>query len=498
MNSVLLHCENESSAAWDVGRPSVRLWLTLALGLLGALLFRGDSQFFINPWAGVRALTFFAWMTAAFASVLALHRAEKVKVRWGTAVLAGLALASSTVFLIGPLADLAGNQIRVLDDFEEEVIKGLIGLAWLCLMCLLLLVAGAYISGLRFRRGSRRRCLAGLLRGPLVALAAPLLLFGSRPDASDRPSSRMQALSRAAFALFPHAIAAGFATALFGDRYPQSLRLGVRCLSFSIWAWLACALLVLLSPWPEYPRARKPRDLPEERVAGLPGTAVFTAMAVAILAGFGFRSPWNHLWLIILFTVFLVWFWLAFAVLLFLGPWPVYPRVPKLGDLPDARKTGPVATAIFMAIALVPLASVTFSPLRDLVSGRIISGSFNRVDAGSARGGFFDFAVFALPTFAYVATARWMSDRRTRAGYWAFAAPTAALCLCLLGILGPPYLQLLQYIHAMGFTPMRIYGLVYALGGYMGVWVFLSWAVWPPRKGRAREWPSPDSGADDA
>jgi hypothetical protein len=40
-----------NSCTWDVPRPDSRLWLTVAMGVLGTLLFSVKAEFFINPFA---------------------------------------------------------------------------------------------------------------------------------------------------------------------------------------------------------------------------------------------------------------------------------------------------------------------------------------------------------------------------------------------------------------------------------------------------------------
>ena len=87
------------------------------------------------------------------------------------------------------------------------------------------------------------------------------------------------------------------------------------------------------------------------------------------------------------------------------------------------------------------------------------------------------FLAIALP---YTVLARCISHRKTRLAYWSFVIPTVALYLYLLLILTLPFSWLIQYINAMGFTPKRIYGLFYGLGGYVVILGFLWWAVRKP------------------
>ena len=94
------------------------------------------------------------------------------------------------------------------------------------------------------------------------------------------------------------------------------------------------------------------------------------------------------------------------------------------------------------------------------------------------------FTVFSAAAVPYMAAARWIGYRRTRAGYWAYVVPAAGVCVCLLILLTVPFTWLLQYIHEMGVTPRRVCGLAYGVGGYLAILGFLYWAVRPLRRRR--------------
>lgn len=159
-------------------------------------------------------------------------------------------------------------------------------------------------------------------------------------------------------------------------------------------------------------------------------------------------------------------------------------------ERPRFRRLGPIGTAVVMAAALIPLGRFMHSrngPFLYVVSGGLFADGFDRIHVGSALDQptigkwYFVSTVFAAMVLPYVAVARWVSSRRTRAGYWAFAIPAAALCLYLLITLTVPFWWVVQYINAMGVTPRRIHGLVYGLGGYAVILGFFAWAVWPPK-----------------
>ena len=86
--------EDDFSSAWDVPRPAVRLWLSLALGLLGAFLLPAQD-FAPHTFDNFLRVALIAWIVAAFVSVLLLHRVEKAKVPMGICAIMGLALLAA-------------------------------------------------------------------------------------------------------------------------------------------------------------------------------------------------------------------------------------------------------------------------------------------------------------------------------------------------------------------------------------------------------------------
>ncbi|MCK5272619.1 MAG: hypothetical protein KAJ52_08570 [Sedimentisphaerales bacterium] len=468
--------ENDHSSAWGVPRPAFRLWLSCALGFLGILLLPAQEDFAPHAFAGVQRAPLLAWMTAALASVLLLHRVEKTKVSVGICATMGLALVLCLM-----LPEGVGRK-------QHPEAQGLAGFVWFCFI-ILMLVVGASIVRLRFRRETKPMLwVESLLRGPAIALVAPLLLFASRPVARGESSSRMEALSRAAFVLFPIALAGGFALsfalAVFGYHEIAS-GLGLVCISFSVWAWLGCALLFIMSPWPKYPRIPRTDHLTKARKIGSLATIAFVAMALVQLVLLG--EGWLFL---ILFHPLFIWGGVGCMLIILLSPWPEYPPVPRLGEIPEACKIGPWGTALFLTIALVALGSFAISPFLSVVSGRLFASHFSRAHIGGAldqpslHKWYFLFVYFSAQVLPYVAIARWMSNRRTRLGYWTFAIPTVGLCLCLLSILTLPFYWCIQYIGAMGYTCVRVHGVAYGLAGYIVILVFLFWAVWVPNKKR--------------
>jgi hypothetical protein len=138
--------------------------------------------------------------------------------------------------------------------------------------------------------------------------------------------------------------------------------------------------------------------------------------------------------------------------------------------------------------ALVPLAWFMHKTgrLAYVLSGKLFTAEFdpsvvgNALDQPTIGKQFVFFALFASLLIPYSLVVRWLSDRRTRAGYWAFALPTVGLYVCLLILLTIPFYWLLQYIHAMGFTPRRVEGLVCGAVSYTAIVGLLAWQLRRP------------------
>ena len=461
----------DSDLAWDVSRPHVRLWLTLALGLLGMLLFPFEEGFAPNAFAHARGVPLFAWMTAAFAGVWLLHRMEHAAIPQAQYLLMGLALGLSLAI---PLA------VRGVQDSRDQSTAG-----FFC-FCLIvaLLIAGASVLQARLRpdAGALRAC---LLCGPVLALTAPLLLYVSRPVGGNAPASALQRLTRAVFAALPHALALGFALPFFLAVWrfgALASGLGLRWQAFTVWACLGCALIFVLTPWPVYPRIPGSGSVSKARRRASLATLALVATVLLYMAVRG-----TFMVLIIFFTPEFIWAVIGCAMAVVVIPWPAYPALPRLGEVPAARKMSPLGTALFLALALGALGSFAYEPLLFIASGQPISTAFDPeagggLDQSSPLKFFFLFVYFSAMVLPYVAAARWMGNRRSRQGYWAFSLPTVALCLCLLSLLSPPFFWRVQQIGAMGWTARSADGVVCGVAGYCVVLAFLIWAVWPCRK----------------
>ena len=452
--------EDDCARNWIVPRPTVRLWLALLLGVFAAVLFTDDQG---NPFAHLDGTAAIAWITAVLAVVAVLHRAENANVPAYARVLIGLAAAVFTLLLF---------------DVVDAKYAAWVRAVGVCVIGLLLFVAGASLAELHREGQSRLSWVNVFVRGPAVAATAPLLLFASRPVGAGRPCSRAGALSQAVFAVFPHLLAMGFTLLLYGDVVPRSLDLlRLACLSFSVWTWLSCALIFLLTGWPNEPHVPGADSI--KSAVGFVTAGALVVMTIVIAAEVDLQA------LIVVVPA------IVCGLVLLLISGLAWPGLPKLGELQRARRMSIVSLSAFFALIVVPLAGFTVSddcPFFYVASGRLFTSGFSRDHVGSAMDQptigkwLILFTLFTAFVVMSVTVARWASNRDTPAGYWAFAIPTLALCFYAIVILTLPFWWLIQYIDAMGVTPRRIYGLLYGVAGYLSVLAFVYWALRRPTR----------------
>ena len=156
----------------------------------------------------------------------------------------------------------------------------------------------------------------------------------------------------------------------------------------------------------------------------------------------------------------------------------------KQNFLSILRKIGPVASFILMLTAVLLLVAImgnTHASIPNLTTGKpfVLGFQYPSRPIHLWYGLFTIFTAIAIP---FTVLARCLSHRKTRFAYRSFAITTTALYVYLLIILTIPFCWLIQYIEAMGFTPKRIYGLFYGLGGYVVILGFLWWAVRKPKE----------------
>lgn len=145
----------------------------------------------------------------------------------------------------------------------------------------------------------------------------------------------------------------------------------------------------------------------------------------------------------------------------------------------------------FWAIAREPVLSVVSGAVPGYVfSGRLFSDPFDTCHSGFAMDQptigkwLFWFTAIAVLSLPYALMVQWVGNRTTYFGYLAYLVPAACLSFMLMCILSWPLCWLIQYIHSMGFTPKRIFGLVYSLVGMGLVLTFLWLAIRRPEQSR--------------
>jgi hypothetical protein len=159
------------------------------------------------------------------------------------------------------------------------------------------------------------------------------------------------------------------------------------------------------------------------------------------------------------------------------------------------QKIGWWGTVLLMLPILFFIWLVAQEPFLSVVSGKVpynilIGKLFSeKFDIGHARGiriGLIWFSFMAVVSLPYSLAVRWSSNLRNRAGYLAYSISMTLLCIFLLCILLWPVCWLIQYIHSMGVTPRRIFGLVYGIAGFVIVIRLLCWAIKRPEEEQQR------------
>jgi hypothetical protein len=134
-----------------------------------------------------------------------------------------------------------------------------------------------------------------------------------------------------------------------------------------------------------------------------------------------------------------------------------------------------------------------------VLCGKLFSEPFNIVHAGFSLDQptigkwLFWFTIMAVSSLPYVALVGWLADRKTRVGRVAFGIGVSILGVFLLCILSWPMTMLVQYVCSMGFTPKRIYGLVYAATGGLMVIGLVAWSFRNPGRKDAEPCTAPNA-----
>ena len=120
-------------------------------------------------------------------------------------------------------------------------------------------------------------------------------------------------------------------------------------------------------------------------------------------------------------------------------------------------------------------------------SGAMFHHKFNAqydigaLDEPGLQDHYFLFTVFAAVLWPALALARWISDRRSRVGYWSLVVCACITAWTLIMILLPGFYLMIQYIVSMGVTPKRVQGILYAVGGLLACLLMVVWVAWPPK-----------------
>jgi len=161
------------------------------------------------------------------------------------------------------------------------------------------------------------------------------------------------------------------------------------------------------------------------------------------------------------------------------------------------RRLGAAETAVLMLVGLGVFmwgfAPISWRVVYFVFGGGMLSArpivTGGALDQPSLHKGFFLCCLFMVVTGLYLLVVSYLADRERREVRLVYRA-LAVLCLLpTLCALTATFYDLLRYIGAMGHTPSRDQGVVFALGVYVVVFVFVAlsgcrgWPWWPrPRR----------------
>lgn len=462
----------------------LQLCLTLVLGVLGAIILPVRSEFVINIFPKGQAINLITWLVVLFLGVLILYYRGKVKPHIIIYVAMQLVLIMAFCFFLR----------QEKKSFSIEHIESFY---WQCGIFLFLILAGILTKIVSMKTLNPLLWVRELLRGLAIAILAPLLLYASRTVSDSTSLSIMQRVSKKAFFLFPFVMVITYILPFslemngFWHRfmnfdilgcYNFFKYLGLRCISFTVWGWIGCALIFVLSPWFEYPEISKSTISIKRKMFSILSILVIAALMIILIS---IGEGWI---LAILFHPLFIFGGTGVLLTIFLFPWPEYPYLPRMKKLSPKLRFSPLATFIFIAIPAISLSLFTNKFLFYILSGELFTTPFNSsivrgaLDQSGFNKGILFLIYFSAQVFPFVAIARWISNRNTRFGYWAFAIPIIYFCVSLLSIHTLIFVGLLKYIYTMGFTPLRIWGIFYGVIVYIIVLGYFWWAIYPSKK----------------
>lgn len=294
---------------------------------------------------------------------------------------------------------------------------------------------------------------------------APYFLYASRPVDYHGVRFSTTALTKAGFAVFPFFFAMGV-THFIGISINK--KIGFMLFSLSIWTWLGCSLLFLLSPPRKYPRFPDVGGVLKNGKYGF----LLIAFYIAVSGLFLLLSFPLFFWRSILFSPII----LVLIMFVFFSFPFFYLLSPSAADSTNSDrlilKTSPVLAAFAVIFAFAPIVLFIYRPLHALLDKQM---------PAMVKSMLFFLTIFIIAMFFFLIIVRGVTNRQTWLGYFTFSIPTTLVNACLLFVLTSIFFTLLFYVGKMGFTSKRLCGLAYLLTACIIVSAFLCWATWPPK-----------------
>jgi hypothetical protein len=441
-------------------KPDIRLCVTLISGIIAVFLFKAESGFAPDLFSGINAGSAILWLTVIFVSSMLMYRIEGRKIPVGIYILMIISCSMCTL------------------------LRYYSGYTWFLSVCIFIVIGSSVLRSVNFSKDGTFLNLKSMIQGPVIFFCSPMLLYASGKRFRKTcliPRKGAEIL----LGIFPIILVSGFmlqfTLTILKCRGPI-ISYALYALSFSVWTWVGCGLIHVLSPWPEKFLVTKTEKNKTTQKIGSLALIIFFVTILILPAKF------NRVSLLTLFHPYFILGGISCLLLTQLIRRPESSFVSCLKDLPENKKATPFGIALFLLIAISPVVLLGWAPFKYIISGNLFTSTFSRyrisgaLDQSGISKYFFLFMYTGFQSSAFAAIARWAANRKTRLGYWTFIIPVFIMCIFLLSILTMPFYWLIQYIQAMGYTKMRITGLIYGAGGYLTVIAFFIWCAWPPDK----------------